>query len=74
LLLQRGELVTRKELKEKLWPAESLGDFEQGLNAAVNRVRETLGDSPDNPHAQRGFRRFQSRGLVSEKPRFCFRL
>jgi hypothetical protein len=45
-----------------------------GLNAAANRVREALGDSADNLHAQRGFRRFRSRGLFSEKPRFCFRL
>jgi DNA-binding winged helix-turn-helix (wHTH) protein len=49
LLRQPGELVTRKELKEKLWPADSFGDFEHGLNAAVNRVREALGDSSDNP-------------------------
>jgi DNA-binding winged helix-turn-helix (wHTH) protein len=61
LLRQPGELVTRKELKEKLWPAESFGDFEHGLNAAVNRVREALGDSSDNPRfvetlPRRGYR------------------
>jgi eukaryotic-like serine/threonine-protein kinase len=61
LLLQPGELVTRRELKEKLWPAESFGDFEHGLNAAVNRVREALGDSSDNPRfvetlPRRGYR------------------
>ena len=61
LLLQPGELVTRKELKEKLWPADSFGDFEHGLNAAVNRVREALGDSSDNPRfvetlPRRGYR------------------
>jgi DNA-binding winged helix-turn-helix (wHTH) protein len=61
LLLQPGELVTRKELKEKLWPADSFGDFEHGLNAAVNRVRDALGDSSDNPRfvetlPRRGYR------------------
>ena len=61
LLRQPGELVTRRELKEKLWPADSFGDFEHGLNAAVNRVREALGDSSDNPRfvetlPRRGYR------------------
>ena len=61
LLLQPGELVTRKKLKEKLWPADSFGDFEHGLNAAVNRVRDALGDSSDNPRfvetlPRRGYR------------------
>ena len=49
LLLRPGELVTREELKQKLWPADTFGDFEHGLNAAVNRVREALGDSSDKP-------------------------
>ena len=48
LLLRPGELVTREELKQKLWPSDSFGDFEHGLNTAVNRVREALGDSSDN--------------------------
>jgi DNA-binding winged helix-turn-helix (wHTH) protein/Tol biopolymer transport system component len=61
LLRRPGELVTRKELKEKLWPADSFGDFEHGLNAAVNRVRDALGDSSDNPRfvetlPRRGYR------------------
>jgi cholera toxin transcriptional activator len=49
LLRRPGQLVTREELQHKLWPAESFGDFEHGLNAAVNRVREALGDSAENP-------------------------
>jgi len=44
-----GRLVTREELQRKLWPGDSFGDFEHGLNAAVNRLRETLGDSATNP-------------------------
>jgi len=61
LLLRPGELVTREELRQKLWPADTFGDFEHGLNAAVNRVREALGDSSDNPRfvetlPRRGYR------------------
>ena len=61
LLLRPGELVTREELKQKLWPSDTFGDFEHGLNAAVNRVREALGDSSDNPRfvetlPRRGYR------------------
>ncbi len=44
-----GTLVTREELQRKLWPGDSFGDFEHGLNAAVNRLRETLGDSATDP-------------------------
>jgi Tol biopolymer transport system component/DNA-binding winged helix-turn-helix (wHTH) protein len=44
-----GELITREELQKKLWPGASFGDFEHGLNAAVNRLRETLGDSTAEP-------------------------
>ncbi|MBV8672891.1 MAG: winged helix-turn-helix domain-containing protein, partial [Acidobacteriaceae bacterium] len=61
LLLRPGDLVTREELKHKLWPENSYGDFEHGINAAVNRVREALGDSSDNPRfvetiPRRGYR------------------
>jgi DNA-binding winged helix-turn-helix (wHTH) protein/Tol biopolymer transport system component len=61
LLLRPGELVTRDELRQKLWPSDTFGDFEHGLNAAVNRVREALGDSSDNPRfvetlPRRGYR------------------
>src|SRR5271165_3423644 len=49
LLLRPGELVTREELKQKLWPSDTFGDFEHGLNAAVNRVRDALGDHPIIP-------------------------
>jgi DNA-binding winged helix-turn-helix (wHTH) protein len=44
-----GRLVTREELQRKLWPGDSFGDFEHGLNAAVNRLREALGDSAADP-------------------------
>ena len=44
-----GKLVTREELQQKLWPGASFGDPEHGLNAAVNRLREMLGDSAAEP-------------------------
>jgi len=62
ILLERpGELVTREELHKALWPSETFVDFEHGVNAAVNRLRDVLGDSADNPHLietlpRRGYR------------------
>ena len=49
LLEHPGNLVTREELREKLWPADTFVDFDHGVNAAVNRLREALGDSADSP-------------------------
>jgi cholera toxin transcriptional activator len=62
LLLERaGDVVTRDELRQKLWPADTFVDFDHGLNAAVNKLRETLGDSASSPRyietlARRGYR------------------
>jgi Tol biopolymer transport system component/DNA-binding winged helix-turn-helix (wHTH) protein len=50
MLLERpGELVSREELHRALWPSDSFVDFEHGVNAAVNRLREALGDSAEKP-------------------------
>jgi Tol biopolymer transport system component/DNA-binding winged helix-turn-helix (wHTH) protein len=49
LIASPGKLVAREELQQKLWPGASYGDPEHGLNAAVNRLRETLGDSATEP-------------------------
>ena len=49
LASEPGRLVTREHLHKILWPTTSFGDFEHGLNAAVNRLREILGDSAVNP-------------------------
>lgn len=49
LLEQPGELVTREALGQRLWPANHYVDFEHGLNAAVRRLRDALGDSASNP-------------------------
>jgi DNA-binding winged helix-turn-helix (wHTH) protein len=62
LLLERpGDLVTREELRQRLWPSGTFVDFEHGLNAVVNRLRDTLGDSADRPRfietvPRRGYR------------------
>jgi cholera toxin transcriptional activator len=62
LLLDRaGDVVTRDELRQKLWPADTFVDFDHGLNTAVNKLRETLGDSASSPHyietlTRRGYR------------------
>jgi Tol biopolymer transport system component/DNA-binding winged helix-turn-helix (wHTH) protein len=49
LLERPGDLVTREQLRERLWPSDTFVDFEHGLNAAVRRIREALGDSADAP-------------------------
>jgi eukaryotic-like serine/threonine-protein kinase len=49
LAVRPGKLVTREELQQRLWPGSSYGDPEHGLNAAVNRLREALGDSAIEP-------------------------
>lgn len=61
LLEHHGELVTREQLKRRLWPSDTFVDFDRGLNAAINRVREALGDSAENPRfvetlPRRGYR------------------
>jgi cholera toxin transcriptional activator len=61
LLPRPGELVTREELQQALWPADTHVNFEQSLNAAVKRLRQALGDSPEKPlfietMARRGYR------------------
>src|SRR6516225_4961471 len=49
LVASPGRVVTREELQHQLWPASNFGDFEKGLNAAVNRLRENLNDSAHDP-------------------------
>ena len=62
LLLERaGDVVTREELREKLWASDTCVDFDHSLNTAFNRVREALGDSASSPRyvetlARRGYR------------------
>ena len=49
LLEHSGEVVTREQLREHIWPDGTFVDFEHGLNAAMNKLRRTLGDSAENP-------------------------
>src|SRR5437588_12541225 len=61
LLEQPGELVTREELSQTLWPSGTYVDFERGLGSAMCRLREALGDSDENPRyietvSRRGYR------------------
>ena len=50
MLLERpGELVSREDLRNKLWPSDTFVDFEHGLNAAIKRLRDALGESADTP-------------------------
>src|SRR5215469_1404910 len=62
MLLERaGEVVTREDLQKKLWPADTFVDFDHGLNKAINKIRDALGDSAESPRfvetvARRGYR------------------
>lgn len=61
LLEQHGQVVTRENLRQKLWPEDTFVDFDHSLNTAVNKIREALGDSAASPHyvetvAKRGYR------------------
>src|SRR5215468_2793979 len=61
LLETPGELVTRDELRKRLWPADTFVDFDQALNNSVQRIREALGDSVQSPRfietiPKRGYR------------------
>jgi len=61
LLANAGTLVTREELQQKLWPADTFVDFDVGLNSAIRKIRQALGDDADHPRyietaAKRGYR------------------
>ena len=61
LLEKPGEVVTREEVRKKLWPGDTFVDFDHGLNNAINRLREALNDSADAPRfivtlPRRGYR------------------
>jgi cholera toxin transcriptional activator len=61
LLDRAGEVVTREELQRHVWPADTFVDFDRGLNKAVNRLRDALGDTADSPRfietiPKRGYR------------------
>ena len=61
LIERRGDLVTRDDLRARLWPSGTFVDFDHGLNSAMNKLREALGDTAENPRyvetvPRRGYR------------------
>jgi Tol biopolymer transport system component/DNA-binding winged helix-turn-helix (wHTH) protein len=70
MLLERpGHIVTREELQERLWGKDTVVDFDHSLGTAINKIREALGDSAENPRfietlARRGYRFIAPVGLV----------
>jgi TolB-like protein/DNA-binding winged helix-turn-helix (wHTH) protein/Flp pilus assembly protein TadD len=73
LLEHPGEVVTREELQKKLWPADTFVDFDHGLNKAVSKIREALGDSAESPRfvetvARRGYRFLADVKVTEEAP------
>lgn len=76
LVARPGEVVSREVLRERLWPSDTFVDFDHGLNNAVMRLREVLGDSSDHPRfietlPRRGYRFIapvEMKGTVPESP------
>jgi TolB-like protein/DNA-binding winged helix-turn-helix (wHTH) protein/Tfp pilus assembly protein PilF len=74
MLLERpGETVTREELRDRLWTADTFVDFDHGVNKAVSRIREALGDSATSPRfvetvARRGYRFLADVAIVEGAP------
>ncbi|HEY2646524.1 MAG TPA: winged helix-turn-helix domain-containing protein [Candidatus Acidoferrales bacterium] len=71
LFARPGDVVTREELRLQLWPADTFVDYDHSLNTAVNKLREALGDSADNPRfiqtiPRRGYRFISSLEIVAE--------
>jgi cholera toxin transcriptional activator len=61
LLQNAGQVVTRDQLRAEIWPADTFVDFDHSLNTAINKIRESLGDSASSPRfvetlARRGYR------------------
>ncbi len=72
LLEQRGAVVTRDDLREKLWPSDTFVDFDHSLNTIINKLREVLSDSASSPRyietlAKRGYRFVAPVENISEK-------
>src|SRR6516225_6029448 len=73
LLEHPSEVVTREEIRKKLWPNDTIVEFEHSISAAMNRVRQAPGDSADNPRylealARRGYRLLVPVEWIGEEP------
>jgi TolB-like protein/DNA-binding winged helix-turn-helix (wHTH) protein/Flp pilus assembly protein TadD len=83
LVSRAGQVVTREELRQRVWPSNVYVDFDQGLNNAIKKAREALGDSADSPRfvetvARHGYRFVASVGtaparLAEPRPQFGLR-
>src|SRR5258705_2463851 len=77
LIESGGKVVTREEIKKKLWPNDTVVDFDHSINVAIGILRRALGDSANNPHyietlARRGYRLLvatEQLGTSAEIPR-----
>lgn len=72
LLTHPGQIVSRNDLRKKLWPSDTFIDFDNGLNTAINKIREVLGDSAEKPRyietlPRRGYR-FIAEAAASPEP------
>src|SRR6516165_3339236 len=68
-----GEMVTRDEIQKRLWPNDTVVEFDHSINAAINKLRQALGDSAANPKyietvARRGYRLLVLPEPVPEAP------
>ena len=73
LIEQAGEIATREDLKQRLWPNDTVVEFDQGINAAIKRLRRALDDSPEQPKyietvTRRGYRFMVPVEWVSSSP------
>jgi eukaryotic-like serine/threonine-protein kinase len=73
LLENPREVVARDEIRQRLWPNDTIVEFEHSISAAMNRLRQALGDSADNPHyietlARRGYRWIVAVEWVEDRP------
>jgi cholera toxin transcriptional activator len=73
LLERPQEVVTREELRQRLWPQDTFVDFDHGLNTAMVKLRDVLGDSASKPRfietiAKRGYRFLGTADVIAEQP------
>ena len=76
LLEREGKIVTREEIKERLWPDDTVIDFDQSINATIKALRRALGDSADDPRyietlARRGYRLMPAIEYLESAPGFA---
>src|SRR5215831_10257113 len=73
LVERAGQTVTREELRARLWPDDTFVDFDHGLNVAINKIRDALGDDAARPRfvetvPRRGYRFIASVGRIESRP------